>query len=84
MARARKIAVSALAVVTASTGIVLATRADAAAGCQVRYTVASSWPGGFGANVDVTNLGDPLTGWTLTFAFGGGQTITQLWNGSLT
>ncbi len=41
-------------------------------------------PGGFGANVDVTNLGDPLNGWTLTFAFAGGQTITQLWNGSLT
>jgi lysophospholipase L1-like esterase len=46
--------------------------------------VSSQWTGGFGAAVDVTNLGDPLTGWTLEFAFGAGQTVTQLWNGSVT
>ncbi len=56
----------------------------AAAGCQVTYTVASEWPGGFNASVNVNNLGDPIDGWRLTWAFPAGQTITQLWNGSYT
>ncbi|GIF14642.1 cellulose binding domain-containing protein [Actinoplanes teichomyceticus] len=60
-----------------------ATRADAAAGCSVEYTVASQWPGGFGATVDVTNLGDPVTSWSLVFPLAPGQSITQLWNGSV-
>ena len=58
--------------------------ANAAAGCSVKYTVSSQWPGGFGANVDVTNLGDPVADWTVAFTFAAGQTITQLWNGSFT
>ncbi|BCY07749.1 cellulose binding domain-containing protein [Actinoplanes sp. L3-i22] len=64
--------------------LAIATRANAAAGCSVKYTVASQWPGGFGATVDVTNLGDPVTSWSLVFTFPAGQTITQLWNGSVT
>ncbi|HEV2344802.1 MAG TPA: arabinofuranosidase catalytic domain-containing protein [Actinocrinis sp.] len=56
----------------------------AAAGCSVSYSVSSQWPGGFGANVTITNLGSPVTSWSLTWAFGAGQTITQLWNGSYT
>ncbi|WP_240670320.1 cellulose binding domain-containing protein [Actinoplanes solisilvae] len=83
MARRGKIA-AVLAVAAVGAGVLVATRAEAAAGCQVRYTIASSWPGGFGATVDVTNLGDPINGWTLAFALTGDQTITQLWNGSLT
>lgn len=64
--------------------VATATRANAAAGCSVKYTVASQWPGGFGATVDVTNLGDPLSSWSLVFAFPSGQTITQLWSGTVT
>ena len=56
----------------------------ATTGCQVNYTVASQWNGGFGANVVVTNLGDALTGWRLTWAFGAGQTVTQAWNATVT
>ncbi len=55
--------------------------AVAAAGCRVAYTVTSQWQGGFGASVAVTNLGDPVTGWTLGWSFPSGQTVTQLWNG---
>lgn len=83
--RGRRLA--ALAAATAlltTTAIAAASRADAAAGCQVRYAVSNSWPGGFGASIDVTNLGDPISGWSLTFSFPGGQAITQLWNGSAT
>ncbi|WP_432933439.1 cellulose-binding domain-containing protein [Microbispora sp. CA-135349] len=48
------------------------------------YTVSSEWPGGFGANVSVNNLGDPVNGWKLTWSFPAGQTVTQLWNGTYT
>ncbi|MDI6104216.1 non-reducing end alpha-L-arabinofuranosidase family hydrolase [Actinoplanes sp. NEAU-A12] len=69
----------------ASTAVVVALPADAAAaGCSVDYTVSSQWQGGFGANVAITNLGDPLSGWTLTWSYGPGQTVTQAWNASVT
>jgi lysophospholipase L1-like esterase len=84
MHRRRLTALAAATLLLTTTALAAATRADAAAGCQVRYAVSSSWPGGFGASVDITNLGDPLPGWSLTFTFTGGQTITQLWNGSVT
>jgi lysophospholipase L1-like esterase len=63
--------------------VAVADPAQAAAGCRVDYTVTNQWPGGFGASVAVTNLGEPVTGWTLTFAFPSGQRITQLWNGTV-
>src|ERR1041384_7910676 len=67
------------------TGIVVvaATQANAATGCSVTYTVTNQWPTGFGANINITNLGDPLTSWTLTFSFSAGQGISQLWNGTV-
>jgi hypothetical protein len=68
----------------AAAGLVGATAAQAAAGCQVTYAVSSQWQGGFGAGVTVTNLGDPLTSWTLSWSFGAGQTVTQAWNTTLT
>ncbi|GAA4673161.1 family 43 glycosylhydrolase [Phytohabitans rumicis] len=72
---------AAVAAVTAA-GVVTAVSAQAAAGCKVTYTVTNQWQGGFGASVTVDNLGDPVTGWGLTWSFAAGQTITQLWNGS--
>ncbi|MBS2967043.1 cellulose binding domain-containing protein, partial [Actinocrinis puniceicyclus] len=79
--------------IVASAGLVTAGGALAAigaqaqaatAGCSVSYTVSSQWPGGFGANVTITNLGSSLSSWTLTWSFGAGQSITQLWNGTYT
>ena len=55
--------------------------AAAAAGCSVNYAVASQWNVGFSTNVTITNLGSPITSWTLAWNFGGDQQITQLWNG---
>ena len=83
MSLPRKIAAGA-AVAATGVGALVAADAYAAAGCQVTYTVTNQWQGGFGASVDVRNLGDPVNGWTLTFAFPSGQTITQLWNGTHT
>jgi len=69
----------------ASAAVVVALPASAAsAGCSVAYTVSSQWQGGFGASVSITNLGDPLTSWTLTWSFGAGQAVTQAWNTTLT
>jgi endo-1,4-beta-xylanase len=73
-----------LAVAVGAVGVVTATSAQAATGCRVDYVVTNQWSGGFGANVTVTNLGDAINGWRLTWSFTAGQTITQLWNGSVT
>ncbi|GAA2669357.1 MULTISPECIES: cellulose binding domain-containing protein [Actinosynnema] len=74
---------AALGVVTAvAAAITLAavpSPARAAAGCRVDYRVSSQWSGGFTANVGVTNLGDPVTTWRLTWSFGAGQSVTQAW-----
>jgi lysophospholipase L1-like esterase len=78
---------SAVAVVAAaSTALVMTSgvpEARAAAGCRVTYEVTSEWQGGFIADVKVTNLGDAVNGWQLTWSFGAGQTVTQLWNGTV-
>ncbi|QIJ60769.1 cellulase family glycosylhydrolase [Streptomyces sp. JB150] len=56
-------------------------QAAAATGCRVDYTITSQWQGGFQAGVKVTNLGDPVSGWTLKFALpDAGQKLVQGWN----
>ncbi|GAA1756416.1 family 43 glycosylhydrolase [Luedemannella helvata] len=73
------------ATVVAGTGVVVAVSAQAAAaGCAVSYRVTNQWPNGFGADVNVNNLGDPINGWTLTWTFGAGQTIQQAWSAAVT
>jgi O-glycosyl hydrolase len=85
----RKLKVTALvsagvvALASATTAVALPAGA-AAAGCSVNYAVSSQWAGGFGADVTITNLGDPLTSWTLTWSYSAGQTVTQAWNTTLT
>ena len=58
--------------------------ARAAAGCRVDYTVASQWAGGFTANVVVTDLGDPVSGWTVGWSYSSGQKVTSFWNATVT
>ncbi|MET8907094.1 cellulose binding domain-containing protein [Micromonospora sp. NPDC004551] len=60
------------------------TAAAAATGCRADYRITNQWGGGFGADVTVTNLGDPVNGWTLTWAFAAGQQVTQSWNATVT
>jgi hypothetical protein len=75
---------AAIALATTALTLTGVTSAHADAGCQVSYTISSQWAGGFGANVAVTNLGSPVNNWSLSWTFGAGQTIQQLWNGSYT
>jgi hypothetical protein len=78
--------------VTAAVAVLLAafafatvqTAAHAAVSCSASY--AKTWDNGsaFGATITVTNAGDPLTTWELSFDFPGNQVITQMWDGTPT
>ena len=56
-----------IAAMVGAAGTLTTTSAQAAIGCRVDYQVTNQWPGGFGANVIVNNLGDPINGWTLRY-----------------
>lgn len=62
------------------------TSAASAAGtaCHVTYSIVNHWPGGFQAAVTLNNSGTSAwSGWTLTWTFANGQTITSAWNGTV-
>ncbi|GAA1825141.1 non-reducing end alpha-L-arabinofuranosidase family hydrolase [Luedemannella flava] len=59
------------------------TSSGGSSACQVVYTVTNQWTGGFGASVAITNNGAAVSSWRLTWTFGAGQGISQLWNGSV-
>nr|WBO78606.1 cellulase family glycosylhydrolase [Streptomyces sp. SBE_14.2] len=63
---------------------VTVTTDDAPAGtCAVAYRVTNEWPGGFQADLTIRNTGTtPVNGWTLSFAFPDGQTVTNMWGGT--
>ena len=52
--------------------------------CAATYSVVSQWTGGFQAAVRVTAGGSPISGWTATWRYANGQTITQSWNATVT
>ncbi|GIH15567.1 endo-1,4-beta-xylanase [Rugosimonospora africana] len=54
-----------------------------AGGCTATYSTVNQWPGGFQANVTVTNGSAARSSWQVSWTFANGQTITQLWNGTL-
>ncbi|WP_255658558.1 cellulose binding domain-containing protein [Actinoplanes sp. L3-i22] len=55
-----------------------------AGACLVGYRVVNSWSGGFQAEVTVSNTGAAaITGWRVSWALPAGQSISQVWNGSL-
>lgn len=85
--RTRAMVAAAAAAVVAAGTLILTMNSAAAetAGCAVDYQVTAEWPGGFNANVDITNLGDaPLDTWTLTWDFTGGQQVQHAWNANAT
>nr|BFE56573.1 hypothetical protein GCM10020063_010990 [Dactylosporangium thailandense] len=82
--RTLALALGAVVAVGAAGAVAIALPASAAAGCRVGYQISSSWPGGFGANVTITNLGDPISNWTVVWSYSAGQTVTQAWNATVT
>ena len=74
---------AAVAVAAIGVNVLTAGPASAAVGCRVAYSIASQWPGGFGANVTITNLGDPISAWTLVWSYSAGQKVTQAWSATV-
>jgi hypothetical protein len=73
------LALGALAAVPATT---TPAHAQAAAACDVTFS-ASPWNdgnGGFTASLTITNLGDPINGWTLAFDLPGSAQLTHGWS----
>jgi hypothetical protein len=53
--------------------------------CSGTGSLASSWSGGFQANIVVADTGGgPLNGWTLNFTLPSGETIASSWGGTFT
>jgi len=79
----RGLTAAAAATLVSGLGIAVATTASAAAGCRVSYTV-NQWSTGFTGTVNLTNLGDPISGgWTVTWDFPGNQRVTQGWSATI-
>jgi len=81
LSRRRVAAMAAGLVALAGVAVIPVLPAFAAAGGNVTYT-ASAWTespgvGGFTANITITNVGDPLTAWSLKFTLPSGQTFSQ-------
>ncbi|GIH14507.1 glycoside hydrolase family 6 protein [Rugosimonospora africana] len=51
--------------------------------CTAAYQTTNSWPGGFQAQVTVTAGRAAINGWTVRWTLASGQSISQLWNGTL-
>jgi len=71
--------------VSASTTISLTVTAPTAGfACHIGYSITNQWQGGFGASITINNTGTVgISNWTLTWSFANGQTVTQLWNGTV-
>ncbi|MEU8184758.1 cellulose binding domain-containing protein [Micromonospora sp. NPDC049044] len=51
--------------------------------CTAAYRTTNSWSGGFQGEVTVTAGTAAINGWTVRWTLNSGQSITQVWNGTL-
>ncbi|KAB1908971.1 glycoside hydrolase, partial [Micromonospora sp. AMSO1212t] len=51
--------------------------------CAATYRTTNSWSGGFQAEVTVTAGAAALNGWSVRWNLAGGQSINQVWSGTL-
>src|SRR3984893_16595183 len=55
----------------------------ATSSCSAAYSVQSDWGSGFTASLNIANNGTAaITGWTVTYAYAGNQTLSNGWNGT--
>jgi mannan endo-1,4-beta-mannosidase len=52
--------------------------------CTAAYAIVGQWSGGFQGEVRVTAGASAIGGWTVTWAFANGQTVTQAWSATVT
>lgn len=76
------VAVPALAIGIAGLGTVAMATPANAADCSVAYAIQSDWGAGFVVNITITNLGAPITAWTLGYSYSGNQALASGWNGN--
>jgi endoglucanase len=55
-----------------------------AGSCSATYRIVNSWSGGFQGEVTVTAGSAAITSWAVRWTYANGQTISNLWNGTLT
>jgi chitin-binding protein len=55
-----------------------------AGACSATYAVTGQWAGGFQADVRVTAGAAAIRGWTVSWTFGNGQQVSQVWNATVT
>ncbi|MET7439489.1 glycoside hydrolase family 48 protein, partial [Streptomyces sp. NPDC005568] len=73
---------AALALPLTMLGTGTTTAQAAAVQCSVDYKT-NDWGSGFTADLTITNRGsDAISGWTLTYAYTGNQSLTNGWNGT--
>src|SRR5437660_10314549 len=73
--RALSLAAAFFAFVGGMVGVGSTTARAAGPTCNVQWSVQSDWGQGFSVNVNITNLGPAINGWTLQFTFPSGQQI---------
>ncbi len=67
------------------TGIGAGAPPPPAAQCKATYAITTTWPGGFQAEVTVTNPNTAtMFGWTVSWVLANGETVNSAWNGTLT
>jgi hypothetical protein len=75
------ISVGGTTVATATATVAIQGGTGSSGSCHVGYTKSSEWQGGFVASVSIANTGTAsISGWKLTFTFGGDQQITGAWD----
>jgi lytic cellulose monooxygenase (C4-dehydrogenating) len=52
--------------------------------CTATYTKTNEWSGGFGANITVRAGSAAISGWTVSWTWANGQSITSSWNATIT
>ncbi len=69
---------------TATTTITLTVSSGSGGACEVDYTISPQNSSQFGAAITIKNGGSTtLSGWSLTWSFANGQTISGSWNGTV-
>ncbi|MGW4115496.1 poly(ethylene terephthalate) hydrolase family protein [Actinosynnema sp. NPDC004786] len=69
---------------TTTTTSTTTTTPDPGGACNAAYRTTNSWPGGYQGEVTVTAGGSGVSGWSVRWTLASGQSISQVWNGTLT
>jgi endoglucanase len=77
-----RVGLTAAATLISLTAVVRPATADTGVTCT--YTVIGSWAGGFTANVDITNNGPAINGWTLRWTFRTPTSLGTVWSSVIT